>query len=83
MPTPFFVFLKKKHTVPKVTSYTDTLEAMELQLLVDANHKAQYRKKEAEFRHQGHHFRLTKGTVYEVKDEGETLDVQIALHSII
>jgi hypothetical protein len=79
MPNPFFIFLKKEHTVPKLTSYTDTEHARELQLLVTAENNAEYRKKEAEYKQLGEKFRLTKGIVYEMKDEEETVKVKIAL----
>ena len=79
MSTPFFEMLRKIHTVPKLTSYTDTPEAIELQTLVAAGDKVAYRRMESEYKKIGHNFRLTKGIVYEMKDEGETLDVQIAV----
>ncbi|CAM2979836.1 Uncharacterised protein [Legionella steigerwaltii] len=79
MPNPFFVFLKKKHTVPKVTSYKDTEQTKELQLLVASGNKAQYRKREKDFNEEGFKFRLTKGVVYEIRDEGEEIEVQVAV----
>lgn len=79
MPTPFFVFLKTPHVVKKLTSYTDTPYARELQALVASDNKAEYRKKEQEYLHEDHNFRLTKGVVYEMKDEGEEVTVTIAL----
>ncbi|KTD57541.1 hypothetical protein [Legionella shakespearei] len=79
MPNPFFIFLTKDHEVKKLTSYTNTEHARELQVLVKAENNAEYRKKEAEYRELGEKFRLTKGTVYQMKDEGETLKVNIAL----
>ncbi|MCW8398859.1 hypothetical protein OQJ26_08655 [Legionella sp. PATHC038] len=79
MPNPFFVFLKKKHTVPKVTSYTDTEQTKELQLLVASGNKAQYRKREKDFNEEGFKFRLTKGIVYEIRDEGEKIEVKVAV----
>lgn len=79
MPTPFFVFLNTTHVVKKLTSYTDTPYARELQALVTSDNKAEYRKKEQEYRHLDHKFRLTKGIVYEMKDEGEKVTVTIAL----
>ena len=79
MSTPFFEMVKKIHTVSKLTSYTDTPEAIELQTLVAAGDKAGYRRMESEYKKIGHNFRLTKGIVYEMKDEGETIDVQIAV----
>ena len=50
MPTPFFVSLKKRHTVAKLTSLTTTSEGRELQLLFNANDKVTYRKRELELR---------------------------------
>ncbi|MCW8408356.1 hypothetical protein OQJ13_05160 [Legionella sp. PATHC035] len=79
MPNPFFVFLKKKHTLPKVTSYTETEQTKELQLLVASGNKAQYRKREKDFNEEGFKFRLTKGVVYEIRDEGEDIEVQVAV----
>lgn len=79
MPNPFFVFLKKKHTVPKVTSYTNTKQTNELQLLAASGNNAEYRKKEQEFNEEGLKFRLTKGVVYEIRDEGEEIEVQVAV----
>ena len=82
MPTPFFVVLKKKHTVPKFSSHTDTPEAIELQALVKANNKAEYRKKIAEFKNRAvdpKEFRITKGIVYESRPSDEEITVEVAL----
>ncbi|OGT47447.1 MAG: hypothetical protein A3E83_01750 [Gammaproteobacteria bacterium RIFCSPHIGHO2_12_FULL_41_20] len=81
MPTPFFVFLRKTHTLPKVTSYDASVSdaARELQMLIDAGDRNQYRKRLVELRQQGKTFRLTDMKVYEIRDEGETIDVRIAL----
>ncbi|AHE67296.1 hypothetical protein [Legionella oakridgensis] len=88
MPAPFFVFLKKVHTLPKVTSYdaSHSPEARELQRLLDANDTVEYGKKLREFQEAGKTFRLTDMIVYETRDEGEKIDVRVALqvkgHSI-
>lgn len=79
MPNPFFVFLKKKHVVKKFTSYENTEQTRELQLLVASGNKAQYRKREQELNEEGYKFRLTKGVVYEIRDEGETIEVRVAV----
>ncbi|MCH9757101.1 MAG: hypothetical protein K0U37_07930 [Gammaproteobacteria bacterium] len=79
MPTPFFRKLAKKHTVPRVTSYTDTDHARELQRLVDANDNAGYESKRLEFEEAGEEFRLTKGIVFESRHEGEEMEVEIAV----
>lgn len=79
MPVPFFVFLKKEHIVDKLTSYTDTEHARELQALVTSGDKATYRKKIAEYKELGEEFRLTQGTVYQMKEEGEKVKIKIAL----
>ncbi|QLZ70042.1 hypothetical protein FOLKNPGA_02846 [Legionella sp. PC1000] len=79
MPNPFFVFLKKKHTVKKFTSYQNTEQTNELQLLVASGNKAQYRKREQELNEEGYKFRLTKGVVYEIRDEGEKINVRVAV----
>jgi len=78
-PTPFHEVLKKKHTVKKLTSLTDTDEAQELQLLFNANNKIKYRKRERELGLLGKQFRVTKGIVYEMQDRGETLTIAIHL----
>ncbi|WP_133127797.1 hypothetical protein [Legionella nagasakiensis] len=88
MPAPFFVFLKKTHNLPKVTSYDaeHSPEAAELQRLIDANDTAEYSKRLREFQELGKTFRLTDMCVYETRDERERIDVRIALqvkgHSI-
>lgn len=81
MPAPFFVFLTKKHTLSKVTSYdaSTSESARELQLLIDAGNNVEYRKRLANLREEGKTFRLTDMRVYETKDEGETIDVKVAL----
>lgn len=79
MPNPFFVFLNKKHVVKKFTSYQNTEQTKELQLLVASGNKAQYRKREQELNEEGYKFRLTKGVVYEIRDEGEKIEVRVAV----
>lgn len=79
MPAPFFIFLDKTHTLPKVTSDATTSEAKELQLLVDSSNKVAYRKKIEEYKEHGLDFRITKGKVYQIAYKGETIDVRIAL----
>jgi hypothetical protein len=78
-PTPFYEVLKKKHTVKKLTSLTDTDEAQELQLLFNANNKIKYRKRERELGLLGKQFRVTKGIVYEMQDKGKTITIAIHL----
>jgi hypothetical protein len=88
IPSPFLIFLKKKHKLAKVTSYDANQSefARELQLLVNANNNVEYVKRLNELKELGKTFRLTDVKVYETKDEGETMDVRVALqvkgHSI-
>jgi len=95
--TPFFVKLKKKHTVPKVTSYT----AEQLQLSTDpqlntlasevyalqndalAGNENGYKERllalTVSLKKDDIGFRITKGVVYLTRNEGETVDVEVAL----
>jgi hypothetical protein len=78
-PTPFFMILKKNHTLPRVSSYDKTPAAIELQSYVDAGRDDLYGKRLTEFTEQGLNFRLTDMKVFETKDEGETIDVRVAV----
>lgn len=78
---PFFVFLKKEHIIPKVTSYGPDRShaAAVLQKLIDDKDQDGYRTRLAAYVQQGLSFRLTDMKVYETKYEGETLRMHIAL----
>lgn len=79
MSAPFFVFLDKKHTIPRATvvlnADTDTLQA-----LLDANDTSRFERLRQELRETGRTFQITDMKVYEPKyQEGDTVDVKIAL----
>ncbi len=88
---PFFLKLKKIHTVPKVTSYsTEQLEHNEklrqhtqdledLQAYATAGMHSDYTRKLAELKDQGLTFRQTKGKIYLTLNEGDKVDVEVAL----
>ncbi len=81
MPAPFFVFLQKTHMLPKVTSYDAdrSAKARVLQTFIDAGDNNGYRKQLANYQEEGASFRLTDMKVYETKNEGEKIEVRLAL----
>lgn len=77
MLVPFLYSFRKIHNVEKLTSDCTTEAARELQSLVDADDRVGYRKREAEFKHEGLTFRLTKGIVYQTFYKDERIDVRV------
>ena len=89
--SPFFMKLKKTHNVPKVTSYSsDELEyhpklrqfaphLAELQTYATSGNHEDYTKKLDFLKQQGLTCRQTKGKVYLTVNEGQMVDVEIAV----